>query len=282
MKAWMIAVLLALGTSSADAALPGSSVADEADQGTPSGPAKLLTSLSVASDFFSDSRHSVATTFSLMPSLRVGENYSLTGRFMLNVPVYGPDKNPGFEDGVISLRRKKLEINPVLSFSPGAGMILPVSRDSAVRRTMLVGLKLSPRLSMDLKRSQAPAALKNLTAFYELSPSFFSHEFQSTVDGRPNTRFALSHILNLEYSLGETGFSLSWTPTLSTSWTYNGVARSRFTMDEAIGYSLNQQLSLAAGISTSGDYLAANGTDTNLSFLDQNRSQFYFSLNAAF
>ncbi len=285
MKAWMIAVLLALGTSSADAALPGSSasvVEDEAALQASLKTAQLMTSFSVSSDFFADSRHSVYTGFSLMPSLKINEDYSLSGTFMLNIPVYGPDKNPGFSDAVVSLRRKKLEINPVLSFSPGAGFIMPVSQDSAVRRTLLMGIKLSPALNMDLSRTHVPAALKNLTASYVLSPSFFAHQFQSTVDGYANTRFALSHILSLDYAFWDTGLSLSFAPSFSTSWTYNGVARSRFTMDQALSYGLSQRMSLSAGVSTSGDYLAANGRDTNLSFLDTNRAQFYFSLNAAF
>ena len=133
---------------------------------------------------------------------------------------------------------------------------------------MITGVEINPSLlykvTDKLLFNYLPRMVKNF------------HEYETSRTNKINTEYKLIQFFVLNYSITE---KLYIEPTLiySNTWGYTGTRRdpSYLTIWE-VGHNTTENLTLAAGVSTSGSvYQVENGKDNNVELFDENSSTVY-------
>jgi hypothetical protein len=125
-----------------------------------------------------------------------------------------------------------------------------------------------------------PVINPNLVLAFSLSGGQNFHQYDTDINGNVLNKYVLSQTAVAGYNIGN--FSLSGIFTHINAWSYQGTLKEAFEHYEELGYSVNNNFALAVGHTNSGSVLKANGTDSNIAFINENTSMVYGSLTVMY
>lgn len=218
----------------------------------------------------------VSTGLWLIPSYKLSSKFSAGVVFIVAKDLTGERK--------LSLARSDLtsswtgiQLNPFLKLTAAGSVRLPLAKDARSRQSLITSVRLAPRLNFDLER----AGLRGVTGFYEIAGVRYFHEYDTTTEGRSNSKWANSHWLSASYAFTDK-LSFSSAFIWTAAWTYSGNQKNTFKFDEALDYQINEKLGVGIGISNEGNPLKANGQDSNIALIDGQTSSVYGSVTYVF
>lgn len=238
-------------------------------------PLKVTAVTEVSSSLhqFSDSRHSASASFWLAPSVRVSEHYSLSGLFILDKELTGEEKL-SLRNAQLTARRTSISLSEELKFSPAATLILPLNEDARDRESLVLGIKLAPRLLFDLDAW----GLSPVSGHFQTSVTRNLHQFKTSTTGASNREWSWSNWLKFDFAIWRQ-LTLSTSAIYSYLWTYEGNQTGQFELSEEIAWDFSNWLSVAVGHSNSGNAVKANGLNSNIDVFDAENSIVYGSLS---
>jgi hypothetical protein len=217
---------------------------------------------------FSDPDKTFGTNYWMIPTVDVSSKLKLSAVLVLQ-QFWLPKNDAKFANSVVSLRHSGAKLSKVFSLSPAIGMTIPMNEDSIDRQSLVLGLRIGPRLSFDLSSQGLP-----VSGFADVSIRRNFHEFQTTTAGTSNTMAAVVNRFNAGLGITKK-LSVSADFIYNTGWTFLSNFKDSFELGEEISFSVNKNLSLSAGHSNSGGLLEANGQDSNLDIFDEQSSSVY-------
>lgn len=208
-------------------------------------------------------------------------NFNISQNYLIRVDAgYSQNlKDPetsDWNDTSASLRRKPFAISRNLLMGFSVGGVAPTSKDSSKRQnsmgTMTTGLNFSVN-------PKALIAGLNILGSLSLSKNF--HQYETDINGKVLNQYSSSQSLSVAYNWSM-GLSASANFVHRNGLTYQNNIRESFEISEEIGYDITKAISVAVGHSNSGNALKANGTDSNVQFMDENSSIVYTSGTVSF
>lgn len=106
------------------------------------------------------------------------------------------------------------------------------------------------------------------------------HAYEEDINGAVLNQYSSNQNLSLGYSISD--WSLSVDLVNRSRWTYKGNAKSSFSISEELGYSINDNFSVAIGHTNAGSTLKPNGTDSNIEIYNENTSMVYGTLGLSY
>lgn len=106
------------------------------------------------------------------------------------------------------------------------------------------------------------------------------HAYEEDINGSVLNQYSSNQNLSLGYSIGDWSVSADFIN--RSRWTYKGNSKSSFEISEEIGYSINDNYSVAIGHTNAGSTLKANGTDSNIDIYNENTSMVYGTLGISY
>lgn len=203
-------------------------------------------------------------------------NLKLTNNYSVRVQGgYSQDlkdsENNDFSNTTISLRRSPFDLNNIFKSTYRIGMIAPTSKDAYKRQNLLTGVTVGTDLIINPDR-----LISGFEIMGSINLTRNIHQYETALDGAVNTQYSSSQVVSMSYSF-ESGISISADFTHLNTWSYQNVMRDSFDFSQELGYEINPTFSIAAGHSNSGSSLKPNGTDSNVSLMDENSSIIYAS-----
>ncbi len=106
------------------------------------------------------------------------------------------------------------------------------------------------------------------------------HAFAEDINGSVLNQYSANQSLGINYSQSDWNFGLDFMN--RTRLSYKNSIKSFFAISQEIGYSVNNNISLAIGHSNAGPTLKENGTDFNIDFYNENNSSVYATLGLSY
>ena len=219
-----------------------------------------------------DPNYSAETDFTLLPSYKISDSYSVIGAFGFKQELTQQQRILG-SNGMLGIGHKAIKLNPFISFSPSVGMGIPISDQSRNVDTMYTSGIGMVSLSLD----GAGIGVKPLSVVYYGTASRTFYQYYSAADGKTNIEYELKHTGWITYGFTD---KLSYMQTLiyAQGWNYLGNTTGKFEFDEELDYQLVKGIALGVGVSNSGDVQAANKQDSNVDIYNPNSASIYGSL----
>ncbi len=218
----------------------------------------------------------ISTSFWLVPSYKLSSKFSAGLILILSKDLTG-ERQASLARSDLTSSWTGTQLNPFLKLTAAGSLRLPLAKDQRSRQSLITSVRLAPKLGFDLER----AGLKGVTGFYEIAGVRYFHEYDTTTEGKSNSRWANSHWLSASYAFTDK-LSFSSAFVWTAAWTYSGNQRNTFKFDEALDYQINEKLGVGIGISNEGNPLKANGQDSNIALIDGQTSSIYGSVTYVF
>jgi hypothetical protein len=245
-------------TGAAGASQSAAGTKKKADEFRPSFP--VMVQMGASSNLYpiGSTDHSASLDLTLIPTYRFHPDWSTSlilagskeltdwGRFSL-------DRTD------IAFGWRGRELNPYLRVSGNAAVILPFASERLVWESLLFGVRGGGRLGLNLHR----LGVSFLSFGYEPSFARFFHTYTTNISGMPNPAFSVVQRVTTDIQLSS-NWSAQVAVLASNAWTYGGTQADRFRVDGMIDYQVKTNVSISAGVATSGAQLRANGVDPNL------------------
>lgn len=151
--------------------------------------------------------------------------------------------------------------------------VIPVSKYSRIKDELQTALSGRVGLAMTPEGDGFNAA-----AGITLGRNF--HTYEEDINGAVLNQYSSNQNLNIGYSLGSWSVSASFIN--RSRQTYKGNTKSTFELTEELGYSVNDNFSLALGHTNAGSTLQANGVDSNVQLTDENSSMIYGTVGISY
>lgn len=179
-----------------------------------------------------------------------------------------------FADVPVTYAFKAIPLNWMnTSFSYSVTALVPVSKYSRIKDELQTALSGRVGLSMAAEGNGF-----NASAGITLGRNF--HKFEEDINGAVLNQYSSNQNLNLGYVLSNWSASLIFVN--RSRQTYKGNTKSSFELSEEIGYSVNDNFSLALGHTNAGSTLKANGLDSNIELIDENSSMIYGTIGFSY
>lgn len=148
--------------------------------------------------------------------------------------------------------------------------IVPVSKYSVVKD------QLQTALSGKIGLSLSPSDGQGFGASMGLSLGRNFHAYEEDINGNNLTQYSSNQSLGINYLNGDWSFSVAFNN--HTGVTYKNSVKSGFSINEDLGYLINDNISCSIGHTNAGSTLRANGTDSNIDLYNENNSTVYGTL----
>ncbi|MFZ3230530.1 MAG: hypothetical protein WA160_10030 [Pseudobdellovibrio sp.] len=106
------------------------------------------------------------------------------------------------------------------------------------------------------------------------------HAYEENTVGTVLNKYISNQTLNLGYTYK--AISLSAEYIHKSRWTYQGSTKEAFELSEELGYSINENFSMALGHTNAGSALKANGSESNIDLVNENSSVVYVAMGLSF
>ena len=106
------------------------------------------------------------------------------------------------------------------------------------------------------------------------------HKFAEDINGAVLNKYLSNQTLNLGYTYKD--FSISTEYIHKSRWTYQDTSKDSFEFSQELGYTITEHFAIAIGHTNAGTGLRANGTESNISLLNENDSTVYGQLAVSF
>lgn len=106
------------------------------------------------------------------------------------------------------------------------------------------------------------------------------HTYEQDINGVVLNKYSSNQTLNLGYTYKD--FSISTEYLHFSRFTYQGNLKDSFSFSQELGYSINDKFSIAVGHTNIGDGLKLNGSESNLSLINENDSTVYGEIAVSF
>jgi hypothetical protein len=180
-----------------------------------------------------------------------------------------------FADIPVTYAFKAIPLNMMdLRFVYSLTAVIPVSKYSRIKDELQTALSGRIGLSMTPADGQGFSAAAGVT----LGRNF--HNYEEDINGAILNQYSSNQNLNLGYGFGS--FKLSVSFVNRSRQTYKGNTKSTFELTEEVGYSVNDNFSLALGHTNAGSTLKANGVDSNIELIDENSSVVYGTIGFSY
>jgi hypothetical protein len=152
--------------------------------------------------------------------------------------------------------------------------IIPASKQTLSNQKLYAGLQIAPTFSSSFNIDPLLVTLRPAVRV-----NF--HEHKTAMDGRSNNRYNTSLRLSVFYNFTDQ-LSLLSINTYSRNFTYQGKDRDAYSFIQALSYQLDDLWNVEVGHATSGNPLAPNGLDTDITIFDLRESSVYLSFSLSF
>ena len=159
-------------------------------------------------------------------------------------------------------------------FSYSVTAVVPVSKYSRIKDELQTAL--SGRVGLSL----APAEDDGFGASVGVTLGRNFHTYEEDINGSVLNQYSSNQSLGIEYTMGSWNVGVDFVN--RTRLTYKGNTKSTFELTEEIGYSVNDNFSLALGHTNAGSTLKANGVDSNVELIDENSSVIYGTIGFSY
>ncbi|MGE0616105.1 MAG: hypothetical protein AB7P04_10730 [Bacteriovoracia bacterium] len=219
-----------------------------------------------------DSLHRADLSATLNPTYRFSSAYTL-GAVAVIVQDLSDSRELRSQKTQIYLTRSEISLSPTLELNVTGSANIPLSRIERDNQQLITTLRIAPRLLFTAPESWG----WEVSAFYDLGFARHLHEYSTTLDGKANPRYSLSHRLNAVAPIyKKLAFETNFT--FTTAWTYEGAIKNQFNWDQALSLGLSEHFTASVGHTNSGSGLKANGVDSNISLYNPNSSSAFLSL----
>lgn len=180
-------------------------------------------------------------------------------------------------DVTLAVTRKMGAVANWGSWSLGAGIDLPTSKQSRKGDSLRVGTFIEPAIQAE----GAAIGLDSWDASYAISVARNFHQYKTAFNGEPLTRVRLAQTLAIGWRPWQK-LRLVLSGSTAKIFTYKDSRAHRFYLSQAATYTFNSSWSATAYHTNSGDTVAANGQSSNVALIDSNSSRVGASLNYNF
>ena len=187
------------------------------------------------------------------------------------------ERNLDWGDGSVAVSRGLAKPNEFWNISGKLATIIPLAKSTKAYAELNSLLKVQPVISWNA----AQIGANGLSLAYIPSFTTYFHEHETNVYGSSNNQFKTNHTLSTDYSFTDK-LSINLTAIYNRSWTYQGLRRDGFALDQSISYSVSSKLWTSVGHSIGGSALGPSGKNNNIQFYDENLSTWYFSAGFTF
>lgn len=164
-----------------------------------------------------------------------------------------------------------------MSLKPSITIVIPASEQSLkntnLQTSVITGLTASIMPDGVMRKDGTWNASFGVTAGRNF------HTYEEALDGSVLSQYSSNQTLTLGYTYSDWSFSVDLLH--RSRWTYQGNIKTSFVASEEIGYSINDQWSLAVGHSNEASTLKPNGYESNISLIDDNSSTVYMTLGVS-
>ena len=167
----------------------------------------------------------------------------------------------------------------ILTFTPTLSSVIPISQTSIKKdqlQTAFVG-GISFAIIPD---GVAPKKDGAWNLAMGITAGRIIHAYEQDINGAVLNKYLSNQTLNLGYTYKD--FSISNQYIHMSRFTYQGSTKDSFYLSQDIGYSINDNFSLGIGHSNSGNTLKVNGTESNISLINENDSTVYGEIAVSF
>ena len=224
-------------------------------------------------DYHDGTRQDSADLLGLF-SYKINKTYSLVSAVSYSQDLKTPESSD-FGDLPVTLAHSPWIISKTFSLSQSATLLLPASKDSSKRVGMQFGIGTGISLSVN-----DGILIPGLSIKSGLSLSRLFDKYETALDGRVNTEYSAKQTISSTYSYKK--FSASIEFVHKNALSYQGSLKEGFEHTEELGYSMNDQISFALGHTLAGSALKANGSDSNVSLINDNDSKVYGAITASY
>jgi|GEM_PF-4194016 len=208
-----------------------------------------------------------------MPTLAYGEYNSLA------LIAYSQDlidtTDNKWSDLSLNVGKKAWALGSYFNLGPSIGGVLPLKDSTRYEMGLLysfnVALKLSlntKALGMDAWKISYQGRLARNNLIYDTNAK----------TGNPNTLYGYRNRFFLGYDI-TSALSISTQLDFSANYSVNGVVNNTFSHFQALGYTLNEGVSISLGHSNEGSYLKAGDYENNLKFFNPESSEYSVGLS---
>ncbi len=202
------------------------------------------------------------------PKMVIGE-YTLLGVFDYIENV----KNPGaseWADSSVFLSKKAWELGRVITLSPHALLILPLSKASREVVQMKYGLSAGFTLGLNTKNLGA----EKLGLNYVLRYTKYTNEFDTKTNNEPVNDHQIRQRINLSYSFTEK-FSFRTRFEYNSNYSAQNVVKNGYVHFEIFNYQFTENFSANIGHSAGGSVYTIRDSDAGSSAYLENDLKFY-------
>lgn len=202
-------------------------------------------------------------TLAFIPSYRINDLYTFSVKTALTKQLYGAEDIMA-SDTELNLRIKGYRFDSNWITYHSLATIVPTS----------VRSQETDRLNSAIILNNGIAFSGDLfTAKYSLGVTKYFHEYSQNADGVFLPQYAIKNTLDLGVSLSDR-LSLGLVGVYRIGFSYENDPRYIFEVYSDLSYKLSNQFIVNLGLSNSGNALAANGVDSNISIYAEESSFF--------
>ena len=235
--------------------------------------------LSASSNLESPSvtEHQASMDFSLGPSYALNDTTSLGAGISISKDLTGEQDLSLLNDATVTVSRRLGKVVRGISASADITGVIPFSKESRQRDSLITSLTLRPSLSADLSE----IGMRSVKLGYGMGLTRHVHEYGIATSGKSNAQYGLSQRL-----------SVSWNPTerlglmmmgqLSNAWTYQWNLKQSFRFVQEISFDVSDTFSLSIDHQNQGPAVKADGVTSNIALFNSHASTVSFSVSQTF
>lgn len=212
----------------------------------------------------------------IRPMYKINDSYRIGARFALDRDTSSEAATTTFDNAKVWLIRTATPLTPRFSFEPAVSVKLPTNRFDVQDHSYRGSVGIGASFLFDLQSMTLP-----ISGRVGFSGEKNSHEFVLSGERSPNIEYSLVEIVALTWKMARR-WTLAVDGSFTSSWTYRGEVRNRFTLAQRIEYAASGALSFYVGHGNGDSALKANGGESNISIFDERTSAIHTGIGYVF
>lgn len=220
----------------------------------------------------SDPNYSAENDLDVLPSYKLSDSFSLIGDFGYKKELSQQQRLTA-NNALVGVSHSAFQLLPYLKFSPRAGIVAPFNEQARSEDSLITALSTTAVFDWD----GAAIGARGLTATYWATFKRSFYQYYTSGTGETNIEFNVKHTGYIGYAFNDT-ISFLQTVIYDQGWNYIGHMKQKFELDEELDFKLSKNFSIGAGLSNSGDVMAANQQDSNVEIYNPNSASVFGNL----
>lgn len=206
-----------------------------------------------------------ATTLEVIPAYRISSQARVRAA-LAGQHSYNGLAETKLLNTTLSVVRDPIRLDDDTNLGLTAQLLLPTDKEAREKSSLRGGAGFVAKVNHQFR-----LAGKNANASYALNTYKYSHEFSRDADRSANTSYRLRHLATLDVNLNKR-FDVGLSSYYQTGFTYDGVLREAYYLEESVSYSLQSNVEIALSHSTGGSLFEQGGREWAASFYDRSES----------